>query len=217
MRKRKDEEEEGEKSVESRTNNRQKDQKEQHEQKKREKWLLFFSLSLLKKGGCFFLFLSLVRWKKYTRKTKNKREFCDHSRTHIFRVSIETLLKIHARACVCVCMFFVCIFSSKFLKTEEIRLLFLCVFWGGLEKVRQTTDQKRRNERKKRRRKNWFVFALFSLSLFLSFFFLSFFIHYYVRFPLRVFTNVITHNPTYIPLCERGRENEEGRKRGGEL
>jgi len=175
MRKRK-----GKKSVESRTNNRQKDQKEQRVQKKREKWLLFFSLSLLKKGGCFFLFLSLVCWKKYTRKTKNKREFCDHSRTHIFRVSIETLLKIHARARVCVCMFFVCIFSSKFLKTEEIRLLFLCVFWGGLEKVRQTTpDQKRRNERKKRRRKNWFVFALFSLSL--PFFLFSFFLHSLLR------------------------------------
>ena len=39
-------------------------------------------------------------FKKYTKKTRNTREFCEHSRAHIFRVSIETRLKIRARVCV---------------------------------------------------------------------------------------------------------------------
>ena len=43
----------------------------------------------------------LSPFKKYTQKTRNKREFCDHSRTHIFCVSIEMRLKIRTRVYVC--------------------------------------------------------------------------------------------------------------------
>ena len=44
--------------------------------------------------------LSLLS-KNTPKKTRNKREFCEHSRAHIFRVSIETRLKIRTRVCVC--------------------------------------------------------------------------------------------------------------------
>ena len=43
----------------------------------------------------------LSPFKKYTKKTRNTREFCEHSRAHIFRVSIETRLKIRARVYMC--------------------------------------------------------------------------------------------------------------------
>ena len=174
MRKRK-----GKKSVESRTNNRQKDQKEQRVQKKEKSGCSFFLFLCWKKVVAFFSF-SLSCVEKNTPEKQKIRESFVITRAHISSASRSKRSWKFMRTRVCVCMFFVCIFSSKFLKTEEIRLLFLCVFWGGLEKVRQTTpDQKRRNERKKRRRKNWFVFALFSLSL--PFFLFSFFLHSLLR------------------------------------
>jgi len=68
------------------------------------------------------------------KKTRKKREFCDHSRAHIFRVSIETRLKIRTRVYACARMFLARIFSSKSIAAEEMRLFFFAFSEGGHER-----------------------------------------------------------------------------------